>query len=208
MLFFMGLLIGIIPLVAAKAKVAAKGRAPREFVLAIVAMFSLFLLSRMTASVVNPADNTGATNTVLVLYVLVAGIINGATLVIPGLSGAFLLLVMGLYPLVIGSISSIGELIGHSGNIALLQDVLTVLLPFGIGGIIGCLSMARLMEKLLRDYHEAVYATILGLIAGSVLTLSMDPLVYHSGVTALSLAAGAVTLCAGCALSYIMGKRQ
>jgi putative membrane protein len=209
MLFFIGLLAGIVPLLVMKAKGSARRIATRDTVLALISLVTLFALSRAApATAAATQEHQGAVNAAMVLYILLAGIINGATLLIPGLSGAFLLLVMGLYPLVIYSISSVGAYISDPGNFALLRDILIVLAPFVIGGLAGCIGIARLMEKLLRDYHESAYAVILGLVLGSVVILAMDPIVYQSGTSPVSIVIGIIMLCAGCCAAYIMGKRS
>jgi len=209
LLFFTGLLVGIVPLIASKAKGASPWIAPRKIALAAFSLAALFALSRAVAvASVNPAEAIGSMSVSLVLYVFLAGIINGITLVTPGLSGAFILLVMGLYPLIIYSVSYIGYFFLDMGNVPLLRDISMVLLPFGIGGLIGFLGMARLMEKLLREFHEAVYAAIFGLLLGSVIVLLQDLFASQGDAPAPVLIAGAITFCAGCAASYILGKKE
>ena len=208
MLFFMGLLAGTVPLVASKAREPARKIALREIVLIVVFFAAMLALSRIvTVTAADPAEAIGNMNAALVLYVLLAGIINGATLVIPGLSGAFLLLIMGLYPLVIHSISSVGVYLGDPGNLSLLGDICIVLLPFGFGGVVGCLGMARLMEKLMRNFHESVYAAILGLILGSLVTLLLDNVIYGGVTAVVSVVVGVIVFCIGCAGAYLLGKR-
>jgi len=220
MLFFIGLLIGIVPLVfsnaagttAGKANGDAKGSAlriaPRELALAVFSMAALYALSRLVSeSAVDPADAVSSMNAALVFYIFLAGIINGATLVIPGLSGALILLIMGLYPLVIHSISSIGALLGDLGNFLLFRDICAVLLPFGIGGFIGCLFMAKIMEKLMRNSRKAVYAVILGLLLGSIITLLKSPLLYQSGTSIIFFIVGAIMFFFGTAAAYFLGKK-
>ena len=209
MLFFIGLLAGTVPLITSKAKGQASKMAPREIVLVLISLVALTALSLGVNTVsVNPEYAIGTMTVSLVFFVLLGGIINGATLVIPGLSGAFILLVMGLYPLVIYSISSIGYYVINIGNFLLLRDIAIVLLPYGVGAVIGCLVMARLMEKLMRDFHESVHAVILGLILGSFITLVKDPLVSQSGSSAILFIAGAITFCAGFAAAYVLGKKS
>ena len=209
MLLFIGLLLGIVPLIYSKAKGAAPRIALREITLAVISLFALYALSRVVnVTALNSADALSYINIGLVLSVFLAGIINGATLVIPGLSGAFILLIMGLYPLVIYSISSIAVFLGDLGNISLLRDIAVVLLPFGAGALFGCLGMARVMEMLMRNFPKAVYAVILGLILGSVITLLHDPLVYQSGTSIAFLIVGGLTFLSGCVVSYILGKKQ
>jgi len=227
MMFFTGLLAGIIPFVFSKTKSTysepaidseagspdPKGRkfpaALREIALAVFSAILLPVLSfSASAAVINPADSIGSFSIALILYIFLAGIINGATLVIPGLSGALLLLIMGLYPLIISSISSVGLYIGDITNIYLLRDISLVLLPFGIGGLIGCLGISRLMEKLLRDFCEAVYAVILGLILGSIIVLIQGQIINLSDTSIILLITGIITFCAGFAAAFFLGKRQ
>jgi len=209
MLFFTGLLAGMIPLVAAKARGPIAGKAPlapRKIALTAFSLLALFATSRlMAANAVDPAEALAAVNAPLLLFIFAAGIINGATLVIPGLSGAFILLIMGLYPLVIFAISSVGDFFLDMGNVALLRDIGIVLLPFGAGGLAGLLGMARLMEKLMRDFPEEVYAVILGLLLGSLVVIAKDLFGSQDGAP---LAIGALTFCAGCAAAYTLGKRE
>jgi putative membrane protein len=209
MLFFLGLLLGIVPLIASKTKGGGSKPALREILLAVFSLLALFALSRsVTVNELSPAYAVNNMTAFLVFYILLAGIINGATLVIPGLSGALILLIMGLYPLVIYSVSLIGIYIRDAGNLSLLRDICFVLIPFGAGALAGCLLMARLMEKLMRDYNKSVYAVILGLILGSAAALTLDPIVYQSGISTISAMAGAATFTTGCVVSYNLGKRD
>ena len=223
-LLFTGLLVGMIPLIAEKAaglipvhpgqqpgqKPGQKPQiTPRKIALTAFFLVALVALScAVPADVVDPAQAMGDISLPLILYFALGGILNGATLVIPGLSGAFLLLVMGLYPLFIFSISSIGDFFLDMSNLSLLRDITTLLLPYGVGAVFGFLGMARLMEKLLRDFPNDVYAAILGLLIGSVITLFTDQVLVHSGTPALVIAAGALLFCAGCAAAYILSKRH
>jgi putative membrane protein len=207
MLFFMGLLVGIVPFVFSKAKGSAPRIALREIVLAVFSMSALYALSRVVnETTINSEDTINAVSAALILYIFLAGIINGATLVIPGLSGAFILLIMGLYPLVIYSISSIGTFFRDISNFPLLRDTCLVLLPFGIGALVGCLCMAKIMEKLMRSFYKSVYAVILGLLLGSVITLFQNPLMYQSDASIILLIVGAVTFCVGCTVAYRLTK--
>ena len=210
MMLFMGLLTGIIPLIVAKAKLtrAVKKLPLREILLALLFMTALLAISRLTPTTETNPTYANSTMTIwLFLYVLLAGVLNGATLVIPGLSGAFLLLIMGIYPLVIGAISSVGTFVGNPGDLTLLTELVMVLLPFGIGGAIGLLLMARLMEKLMLDHNEAVYASILGLVLGSVITLFLDFVITETGLPAVSIVIGVLLFCAGSIAAYMLGKR-
>jgi len=208
MAFFMGLLLGIVPFIYSKATAGSNLLARREALLAVIALVALVLLSQSVDTIeIYSGDAVNDINTSLVLYIFIAGIIGGATLVVPGLSGAFILLVMGLYPLIINATASIGMYVTDISNVELLGDILLTLLPFTIGALVGCLSMARLMERLFRDFNKSVHAVILGFLVGSVIVLPMDPIVYQSGTSPMMIIAGIITLCLGCAASYMMKKK-
>ena len=209
MMFFIGLLAGSVPFIASKSTVAPRRIAPREVLLAAAALVALVALSFGTnAAPVNPEEAVGSMSAPLLMLVLLAGILNGATLVIPGLSGAFILLVMGLYPLVVSSISSIGGWLADLGNLALFRDIAIVLLPYGAGALVGCLVMARVMEKLMRDFSVSVHAAILGLILGSLAVLARTTLPDLDGASWATVAAGALAACAGFAAAFVLARRQ
>jgi putative membrane protein len=142
------------------------------------------------------------------IFIFFAGLLAAAALIIPGISGSFVLLLLGIYPLVIYSLSTIRLFLADVTNTPLLLDICKVMGPLALGIIIGGLSMARLIEKLLINYHRTVYSIILGLLAGSICVLFMDPIVYKSGISAIIIAIGVVMFALGCVLSFILGKKR
>jgi uncharacterized membrane protein len=83
-----------------------------------------------------------------------------------------------------------------------------VLVPLGIGVVIGGLSMARFIEKLLKNYHVFIYTIILGLLTGSVYALFREPIVYQSGLSAGLMVMAAGTFLLGCVISFSLGKKR
>jgi putative membrane protein len=129
-------------------------------------------------------------------------------LVIPGVSGSFVLLLLGVYPLATHSISSIRFLLADITNTDLLWSIGKVLVPLGIGVIIGGLSMARLIEKLLKNYYRVTYLIILGLLLGSVYALFKEPIVFRSGISAIIILIGFATFLLGCIVSFSLGRKR
>jgi putative membrane protein len=213
MLFFIGLLVGTVPLIYSKAGIKdlaislGLGDGHFEIDLLMLAFVVLVLSSSGTlVAEIDPVDVLGNMTFFMAVYVFIAGVINGATLVIPGLSGALILLLMGLYPLIIYSVSSVGDI--FSGRLEITTAIGMVLIPFGIGALIGNLSMARLMEKLMRDHSEAVHAVILGFLLGSVILLLNNPIVYRSGVGTVSLVFGLFMFVGGFVIAFRVGKKS
>jgi putative membrane protein len=89
-------------------------------------------------------------------FLLVAGAIAICAMILPGISGSFLLLLLGVYEYVIGAVSA--------------RD-LAVLGVFAAGCVLGLASFSTLLNWALRHHHDAVLAALLGLMAGSARVL-------------------------------------
>lgn len=85
--------------------------------------------------------------------VFVAGAIGITALVLPGISGAFILVLLGQYGRVISAIASL--------------DVVT-LVPFALGALVGLATVARLLHVLLRRALDVTMAALLGVMLGSL----------------------------------------
>lgn len=86
-------------------------------------------------------------------FTFVAGAIAICAMILPGISGSFLLLVMGQYERIIGAVND--------------RDLLTIGL-FGAGCIVGLLSFSRLISWLLKNYHSITIAVLSGFMLGSL----------------------------------------
>jgi len=207
MAFFIGLIVGIIPLIYAKVK--NPSWQPSQILLIACPMLFVMAISHLRGeTAVNPEEIINYLDWRFMLFIFFSGILAAAALVIPGISGSFVLLLLGIYPLAIYCVSQLRFLLTDLTNISLVLNIASVLVPLGIGVVIGGLSTARLIEKLLKNYHKTVYSIILGLLVGSVYSLFRDPIVYQSGVSAAIIAVGVVTFLCGCTASYSIGKKR
>ncbi len=82
-----------------------------------------------------------------------AGIIASVAMILPGISGSFLLVLMGKYTQVLTAIH---------------ERELSVILFFGIGFLTGILGFSRVLKRLLANHHTATMAFLTGLMAGSL----------------------------------------
>ncbi len=96
-------------------------------------------------------------------YLVLCGVIGTASMIIPGLSGSFVLLLMGNYKLVmIDSVSALS-----SGDLGAFG----ILLPVGLGAILGLFSLSHLLSWVFRHYHDIAVALLTGFVAGSLLVI-------------------------------------
>ena len=87
------------------------------------------------------------------LSVFLAGSVALCAMILPGISGSFILVLLGLYPVFIN---------------ALVNIELDFLLIFAAGGIVGLMLFSRLLSWLLQHYKHAVIATMCGFLLGSL----------------------------------------
>lgn len=87
------------------------------------------------------------------LSLFLAGAIAICAMILPGISGSFLLLLMGLYAVVLGAVKSLD---------------LAVLAVFAAGCLVGILSFSRLLSWLLSRYRDLTLAFLTGLMLGSL----------------------------------------
>ena len=85
-----------------------------------------------------------------------AGAIAICAMILPGVSGSFLLVVMGMY--------------GPALN-ALTEVEILNLLAFGAGAVVGLALFSQVLHVALQRYHDVVMAVLIGLMAGSVRVL-------------------------------------
>jgi len=229
MLFFMGLIVGVIPHIVSKVREGGQKLGAGEILLMVLPLPLLLLMANLRGeSAADPAEVIAAINVPFMVFIFFAGILAAAALVVPGVSGSFLLLLLDIYPLVIFSLSSLRFLLADITNTELMADILKVLGPLALGIIVGGLSMLRLIEKLLEKHQRPVYSAILGLMAASLAVLidpvflahsivcryaaclrcGAVPLVYRSGVSPLIVAAGIAAFSIGCVASYKLGKKR
>ena len=102
-------------------------------------------------------------------YLLLAliGFVASSAMVIPGISGSFVLMLFGYYEKIMATISNLT-------NFNELWANLTILIPFGIGVLMGIVSMARLITKLIKKYEDKTYFAILGFVDSSIVLLIMQ----------------------------------
>lgn len=120
----------------------------------------------------------------LALIMLLMGAITSASMIIPGVSGSMILMALGYYSPVVGQISSfIKALLAF--DIHSMLNGAAILIPFGIGVIVGILLIARLIEYLLKKHETHTYYSILGLVMAS-------PVAVLIGIGVGTLSVGAV----------------
>ncbi len=86
-------------------------------------------------------------------FVFLAGALAICAMILPGISGAFILLLLGKYAFMIAAISQLNVII---------------ILIFGLGAVVGLLSFSNLLSFLLHKFHDITVAVLAGFMIGSL----------------------------------------
>lgn len=104
-------------------------------------------------------------------YLVVCGVVAFCSMIVPGLSGSFVLVLMGNYLLVMGSLADMSEAM-RGGNVSMTIDLgFRILLPLAIGGFVGFVVFSRLLSWLFDRFRDATMASLTGFIIGSLLVI-------------------------------------
>ena len=115
----------------------------QRVIILIVGAFIAFSITR-----ISPVENPDS-----MFYIFISGVIAISAMVLPGVSGSYILLLMGSYTLILKALNELN---------------LTVVLVFSFGCLIGLLSFARLLSKLLKSYKDITIAVLTGFLIGSI----------------------------------------
>ena len=155
--FFFGLII---------ASVLVVGKSVKRWSPAVV--ISLLAGAAIAVSV---AFATPAQENKNFLYLVVCGAVAFSSMIIPGLSGSFVLVLMGNYFLVLNGISDFTSALKDFDSAALTNIFLGIILPVGIGVAIGFVAFSHLLHWLFKHFHDHTVALLTGFILGSLLII-------------------------------------
>ena len=195
---FCGLIAGSLPFIFKKVKGHAVSVG--KGVCFVIFFAVVILMAVMGETSGNAADvSFGFIN---VVKLLVVGIIAAATMVIPGVSGSMMLMLLGYYDTILKTINKFMDaLIAFD-----IQDILVqcgILIPFGIGVILGIFLIAKLIEFIFSKAEIHAYYAIIGLILASPIAILLKT--DWSDFSVLMLVTGIITFVLGWFVSSKLG---
>lgn len=192
--FFIGLIIGGIPLLWRHAS-AAKGKYSNWLVFIITFGIVLLFAFLKNGNNVVSFDNLNLSG---YISLLIIGMISAATMVIPGISGSFVLMLLGYYEPIVNTIKDLT-------NINLLSHNLLILIPFGIGIIVGIVLVAKLIEYLFNRYPVKTYYGVLGFVLASLIAIMMPLLKISPGI--IEIIISIILVIIGGIIAYKLGDK-
>lgn len=92
-----------------------------------------------------------------------AGVAGASAMILPGVSGAYLLLLLGQYERIVGAIKGFVSA-GSSGDVSGAMGELGVLIPVGIGVVVGVVVVGNVLKFVLHRFEKATLGVLLGLL--------------------------------------------
>lgn len=147
--FFIGLIVGIIPMLWFELTTRAQRRPSHliAMVLGAVLVGSMAIIKPAEPEVIT--ELTFATT----LLLFFSGWLGSMAMLLPGISGSFVLLLIGVYPTVISALSNF--------NVLVIGTV-------GLGVLVGFIVSSKIIRYLLGHYPGMTFSLILGLVLGSL----------------------------------------
>lgn len=197
-MLFIGLILGGVPILTGHLKGSKLGVSHG---LVFLIFFGSIILLQIFGG--HGADAALTLTPVSLLKLVVVGVIAAATMVIPGVSGSMMLMTMGYYYPVIGSVKNlITALVAF--DIPQMVHICLVLIPFGIGVVVGIFAVAKLIEMLMEKYEALTYSGIMGLVVASPIVILMS--VSLAGMTVIDGVTGVITFIIGTVIALCLGK--
>ncbi len=106
------------------------------------------------------------------LLLMVSGLAGASAMILPGVSGGYLLLLLGQYEPILGAIDGLKQaLLSGAFDRSGATEAAVVLVPVGIGVVVGIVGVANLIRWLLGRFEKPTLGILLGLLLGSVVGL-------------------------------------
>ena len=148
--FFMGLILGVIPYIIKQAEVKKNFTARHIVILVVIGAILASTAFIQTTDNVEPITSLSVPIFFLLFF---SGWLASMAMLLPGISGSFILLLLGVYTTAINALSTFN---------------IPVALAIGAGVIVGFIVSSKAIQYLLQNFTYVTYAAIIGLILGSL----------------------------------------
>lgn len=153
---FIGLTLGGVPILWAMAK-PVKRDTWLGFAGGVIVMGALVVVQELGGSSGGLSGPVG---------LIIGGAAAASAMILPGISGAFLLLLLGMYEPIIGAIKdTVGAL--KDGDVSGVIDQMGVVIPVGIGVLLGVALVSNALRWVLHHYERITLGVLLGLIVAA-----------------------------------------
>jgi putative membrane protein len=186
-IFFIGLILGSIPSIyKTHPHMQLSVPAGITFLAGIALILAIFIFAPEKQETMNETIGLSLSS-YQVFMLIISGFFSGGSMIMPGVSGSFILVILGQYHIVIRAIKNF--------------DLLPLLL-LGIGIALGIWTFAKIIDNLLKIFPKETFYFILGLVVASVIPIypGVPPEIFGQIIALLILFLAAL-------ISYKLGDR-
>ncbi|WP_271853614.1 DUF368 domain-containing protein [Planococcus maritimus] len=148
--FFMGLILGVLPYIMKQAEVKKNFTARHLVILLVIGAALASMAFIQTDENIAPITELSLPTFFLLFF---SGWLASMAMLLPGISGSFILLLIGVYSTAINALSTLN---------------LPIVLTIGAGVMVGFVVSSKVISYLLEHFTYVTYAAIIGLILGSL----------------------------------------
>ncbi len=130
------------------------GRQIKHWGKSVVALLILGAVTAYLLTTINPL--AGSTSPIIVFL---SGVIAISALILPGVSGSFILVLLGMYTVVFGAVRGVAS--GEAG-------ALLVVICFAVGCLTGLAAFSKLLTWTFKTYPDRTFAILTGFMIGSL----------------------------------------
>ncbi len=174
---FIGLIIGTIPSLLKEVNEKEKFH-PQNLIYLLIAL-GIGIISVILENRISIIRDIGDIN---IFYLVICGAMMSLGIIVPGVSSTIILMLLGVYPVYLQSIATIN---------------LPVLIPMGIGLLLGSIIVMKITKRLLEKYYAKTFYSIIGFTIGSIFVL------FPQGMTDLEMFLSVLCILLGICVSRI-----
>lgn len=192
-LFFIGIILGGMP------KLFKKIENSFSITNLIIGLITFGIV--ITMSLLSTGNNEVSLENLTLIKIITlffSGAIASASMLLPGISGSFVLMLIGYYKPIINTIKELTRFnnLGHN---------IVILLSAGLGIIVGIVCAAKVIEYLLKEYEIPTYYGIIGFVIASIVSIFITALSYSVGM--FQIIVGVLLLIVGIMISRVIGDK-
>ncbi|MFQ5495209.1 MAG: undecaprenyl phosphate translocase family protein, partial [Phycisphaerae bacterium] len=131
-----------------------------------------------------------------------AGALGASAMVLPGISGAYMLLILGRYEAVLMAIDLARDHATSGGTQGDAAEYLRILIPVAVGAVLAIVLLSNGLKWLLRRHEQGTCSVLLGILVGSVIGIWPFDRACRPGDYAL----GAALAAAGFTATLLLGR--
>lgn len=124
----------------------------------------MVVMAGLAALQLRGAEGGGGSDSIVMLAL--GGVAGASAMILPGVSGAYLLLLLGLYDTIVNAIKD-SVSAAKDANLDALFDQLSIVVPVGVGVVVGIAVVANVLRFVLHRYERATLGVLLGLLVAA-----------------------------------------